>query len=46
MSNLRALRRKNEHALIRGDAVVTKEELDPGKVVVIHDFLSAEECAR
>jgi len=24
---------------------MTKEELDPGKVVVIHDFLSAEECA-
>jgi hypothetical protein len=23
---------------------MTKEELDPGKVVVIHDFLSSEEC--
>ena len=24
---------------------MTKEELDPGKVLVIHDFLSGEECA-
>jgi hypothetical protein len=27
------------------DAVMTKEELDPHKVLVIHDFLSGEECA-
>jgi prolyl 4-hydroxylase len=24
---------------------MTKEDLDPGKVIVIHDFLSSEECA-
>ena len=38
-------RRKKEHDLIRGDVVMTKVDLDPGKVLVINDFLSGEECA-
>src|SRR6185503_3817761 len=45
MSNLRQVWRREERDSSRRDPVMKKEDLDPGKVLVIHDFLSRDECA-
>lgn len=45
MNNLRPVSQKQDPDPTGRGAVMTKEDLDPGKVIVIHDFLSGEECA-
>ena len=45
MSNVRLVSREKDHDPTWGGAPMNKEELDLGKVLVIHDFLSGEECA-